>query len=256
MIKYSVAIVDDDAMSLVNLSEQLSKDERFELVGAYSTGAEAYQAIVHLKPQLLFLDVELPDITGMSLMRQLREQEPWGMKVVFYTAYDKYMIHAIREAAFDYLLKPFLPVDLNEILERFIAGYVPVETKSESNPHPKPVASGDGMQKAFMVYSSQNEIYVMHPSDVGFFRYNSDRKLWEVLSTVQPVLQMRRGITADHIVALSPNFVQVHQSFIVNLDYLMLIKENRCQFYPPFHDIEEVQISKKFKREVHERFAL
>ena len=81
MEKYSVAIVDDDAMSLVNLSEQLSKDERFELVGAYSTGAEAYQAIVQLKPQLLFLDVELPDITGMSLMRQLREQEPWGMKV-------------------------------------------------------------------------------------------------------------------------------------------------------------------------------
>ena len=256
MEQYSVVIVDDDVMSLANLSDQLSKDERFELVGAFTTGAEVYKALPELEPQLLFLDVELPDITGMSLMRELRELDTWGMKVVFYTAYDKYMIHAIREAAFDYLLKPFLPVDLNEILERFIDSYIPPAPKPAVS-RPKPVVQqpADG-PKLFMAYSSSSEIYVLRPSEVGYFHYSSDRKLWEVASTKRPVLQMRRGLTAEQIVLLSSNFIQVHQSYIINMDFLMMIKDNYCQFYPPFNTGEEVQIAKKYKREVQERFAI
>lgn len=256
MEKYSVAIVDDDMMSLANLSDQLARDERFELIGTFTTGAEAYKALLQLQPQLLFLDVELPDITGMSLIHELKDLKPWDMKVVFYTAYDKYMIHAIREAAFDYLLKPFLPTDLNEILNRFIADYVPKVSKQEDAPLPAPVMAEVGGHKMFMVYSSSSEIYVLRPSEVGYFHYSSDRKLWEVISAGHPVLQMRRGLTAEQIVSLSPNFVQVHQSYIVNMDYLMLIKDNHCLFYPPFNTEEEVLISKKFKREVHDRFAL
>lgn len=255
MEKYSVAVVEDDVMALANLCELLAGDKRFQLVGAFMTGAEAYKALPQLKPQLLFLDVELPDITGMSLLHELRKLDSWGMKVVFYTAYDKYMIHAIREAAFDYLLKPFLPVDLNEILERFVAEYTPTDSKPEF-PQARSLATStvEG-PKLFMVYSSQNEMLVLRSSEVGYFHYSSERKVWEVTSTVRPVLQMRRGLTAEQIVKLSPNFVQVHQSYIINMDFLMLIKDNSCQLYPPFNT-EEVLISKKFKREVQERFAL
>ena len=255
MEKYSVAVVEDDVMALANLCELLAGDKRFQLVGAFMTGAEAYKALPQLKPQLLFLDVELPDITGMSLLHELRKLDSWGMKVVFYTAYDKYMIHAIREAAFDYLLKPFLPVDLNEILERFVAEYTPSAPEPEF-PQARPLATStvEG-PKLFMVYSSQNEMLVLRSSEVGYFHYSSERKVWEVTSTVRPVLQMRRGLTAEQIVKLSPNFVQVHQSYIINMDFLMLIKDNSCQLYPPFNT-EEVLISKKFKREVQERFAL
>ena len=165
------------------------------------------------------------------------------------------MIHAIREAAFDYLLKPFLPVDLNEILERFVAEYTPTDSKPEF-PQARSLATStvEG-PKLFMVYSSQNEMLVLRSSEVGYFHYSSERKVWEVTSTVRPVLQMRRGLTAEQIVKLSPNFVQVHQSYIINMDFLMLIKDNSCQLYPPFNT-EEVLISKKFKREVQERFAL
>ncbi|MGN0309520.1 MAG: LytR/AlgR family response regulator transcription factor [Bacteroides sp.] len=254
MEKYSVAVVEDDVMSLANLCELLAGDKRFQLVGAFMTGAEAYKALPQLKPQLLFLDVELPDITGMSLLHELRKLDSWGMKVVFYTAYDKYMIHAIREAAFDYLLKPFLPVDLNEILERFVAEYTPSDSKPEI-PQPRQPAGPVEGPKLFMVYSSQNEMLVLRSSEVGYFHYSSERKVWEVTSTLHPILQMRRGLTAEQIVKLSPNFVQVHQSYIINMDFLMLIKENSCQFYPPFNT-EEVLISKKFKREVQERFAI
>ena len=72
-----------------------------------------------VQPDLLFLDVEMPDMTGLELLQEIRDYVSWNMRVVFYTAYDKYMIQAIREAAFDYLLKPFDERDLKEILTRF-----------------------------------------------------------------------------------------------------------------------------------------
>lgn len=61
----------------------------------------------------------MPDMTGLELLQEIRDYVSWNMRVVFYTAYDKYMIQAIREAAFDYLLKPFDEQDLKEILTRF-----------------------------------------------------------------------------------------------------------------------------------------
>ena len=57
---------------------------------------------------------------GMDLLDSIRESLTWGMKVVFYTAYDKYMMSAIRQSAFDYLLKPFEDKDLELIISRFM----------------------------------------------------------------------------------------------------------------------------------------
>lgn len=59
-------------------------------------------------------------MTGLDLLREMRDCVAWNMRVVFYTAYDKYMIQAIREAAFDYLLKPFGEQELKDILTRFV----------------------------------------------------------------------------------------------------------------------------------------
>ena len=62
----------------------------------------------------------MPDMTGMELLEDIRDDVSWNMRVVFYTAYDKYMIQAIRESAFDYLLKPFEEQELKDILARFV----------------------------------------------------------------------------------------------------------------------------------------
>ena len=107
MDKYKVVIVDDDEVSLENLSFELRKDARFSLEGTARNGRKGKKLITKVQPDLLFLDVEMPDMTGLDLLQEMRDNVAWNMRVVFYTAYDKYMIQAIREAAFDYLLKPF-----------------------------------------------------------------------------------------------------------------------------------------------------
>ena len=186
---------------------------------------------------------------GMELLRDIRDSIIWNMKVVFYTAYDKYMIEAIRESAFDYLLKPFQPQELELILHRFL---LQMQGSQRSGLASMPSSIGD----TFMVYTPTNDMRVLRASEIGFFRYSSERKLWEVILSNDPPLTLRRGMTADAIIRNLPRCVQIHQSYIINMDYLMLIKDNRCQLYPPFDRVTELVVSKKFKKELQDRFCL
>lgn len=123
MDKYKVVIVDDDDVALENLSFELWKDARFSLEGTARNGRKGKKLIMKVQPDLLFLDVEMPDMTGLELLQEIRDYVSWNMRVVFYTAYDKYMIQAIREAAFDYLLKlnpekPDVPLNKNDAFQK------------------------------------------------------------------------------------------------------------------------------------------
>ena len=250
MDKYKVVIVGDDEDSLENLSFELRKDARFSLEGTARNGKQGKKLIAKIQPDLLFLDVEMSDMTGMELLQEMRDCVAWNMRVVFYTAYDKYMIQAIREAAFDYLLKPFEEQDLKDILVRFVKQ---VEVRRRTVvPVGIPLHTG----QTFIVFTPTNDMRALRPVEIGFFRYCSDRKQWEVILNNQPPLVLRRGMTADQITQYSPCFVQIHQSYIINIDYLMLIKDNRCILYPPFDKVTELLVSKKYKKELQDRFCL
>lgn len=251
MDKYKVAIVDDDEVSLENISFELKKDIRFSLEGTARNGKQGKKLITKVQPDLLFLDVEMPDMTGLELLREIRDCVTWNMRVIFYTAYDKYMIEAIREAAFDYLLKPFDERDLKDILARFIK-QVEQEQKTTIPTCVPPHNTG----QTFIVFTPTNDMRALRPAEIGFFRYCSDRKQWEVMLNNQLPLTLRRGMTAEQITQYSPCFVQIHQSYIINIDYLMLIKDNKCVLYPPFDQVTELLVSKKYKKELQDRFCL
>ncbi len=250
MDKYSVVIVDDDDVSLENLSFELGKDDRFSLEGTARNGRLGRKTIARVQPDLLFLDVEMPDMTGMELLQEMRDSISWNMRVVFYTAYDKYMIQAIRESAFDYLLKPFTPQELQDILARFVKQ---AESRMRSTALPD-TAMKQG--QTFIVLTPANDLRALRSSEVGFFRYCSDRKQWEVVLSNQPPVILRRGITAGQLTMYSPSFVQIHQSYIINMDYLMIIKDTQCLLYPPFDRVTELFVSRKFKKELQDRFCL
>ena len=250
MEKYKVVVVDDDEVSLENLSFSLKKDERFSLDGIAKNGKQGKKVIAKVQPDLLFLDVEMPDTTGMDLLREIRDSITWDMKVVFYTAYDKYMIQAIRESAFDYLLKPFEEQDLKDILTRFIEqANAPIQQVAN-------IVNAPQVGQTFIVVTPTNDMCALRPSEIGFFKYCSDRKQWEVILSNRPPLVLRCGITAEQITQYSPSFIQIHQSYIINIDYLMIIRDNQCILYPPFDKASELQVSRKFKKKLQDRFCL
>ncbi len=251
MDKYKVVIIDDDEFSLENLTFGLEKDERFSLEGVARNGKQGKKLVAKVQPDLLFLDVELPDMTGMQFLQEMRDGQSHLPYVVFYTAYDKYMIQAIRESAFDYLLKPYDEEELKGILERFV-----VRMSGQSAEPRRPVVPAPGASPTFIVFTPTNDMRALRPSEIGFFRYCSERKQWEVILSGQPPLALRRGTTAEQIVQYSSCFVQIHQAYIINIDYLMIIKESKCLLYPPFDKVTELLVSRKFKKELQERFCL
>ena len=169
MDKYKVVIVDDDELSLENLTFALAKDERFSVEGIAHNARQGKKLIAQIRPDLLFLDMELPDMTGMQLLQEMRDDLSRTMRIVFYTAYDKYMIQAIREAAFDYLLKPFDDQELKDILDRFV--------KQATVLKPEPLFSNVPVssRQTFIVFTPTNDMRALRPSEIGFFRYCSER---------------------------------------------------------------------------------
>ena len=78
------------------LQDELEPYREFEIKGIASSGAKGKKMIMELHPDLLFLDVELPDILGLNLLSEIKDDVLWDMKVVFYTSYDKYLLQALR----------------------------------------------------------------------------------------------------------------------------------------------------------------
>lgn len=75
------------------------------------------------------------------------------------------------------------------------------------------------MGQTFIVFTPTNDMRALHPAEVVFFRYCAERKQWEVILSTQLPVVLRRGMTAEQIIKYSPSFVQIHQSYIINIDY-------------------------------------
>ncbi|CAI1203255.1 two-component system response regulator BtsR [Serratia quinivorans] len=112
----NVLIVDDEPSARDNLRHLLEAEEGISIVGECANAIEAISGIHRLQPDVVFLDIQMPRITGLEMVGML---DPNRMPhIVFLTAYDEYAVQAFEEHAFDYLLKPAEPKRLSKTLQR------------------------------------------------------------------------------------------------------------------------------------------
>jgi two-component system LytT family response regulator len=104
-MKIKTLIVDDEELARERLRTLLTSEPEIELLGEAADGQSALEAIERFKPQLVFLDVQMPELTGFEVLESLPEKE--RPNVVFVTAHDKFALRAFDVHAIDYLLKPF-----------------------------------------------------------------------------------------------------------------------------------------------------
>lgn len=108
----NTVLIDDESDGLEDLKEAVQKYcPEISLLGIYQTPSEGLTAIQQLKPDLVFLDVQMPGMSGFELLQKL---SPVSFHVIFVSAYDRYAIRAIKFSALDYLLKP---VDVDELIQ-------------------------------------------------------------------------------------------------------------------------------------------
>lgn len=146
MNKIRTLIVDDEPLARRGLELRLGRRDDIEIVGEAGNGREAFHAVSALRPQLMFLDVQMPGIDGFELLRML--PAPQVPLTVFVTAYDHYALAAFAANAVDYLLKPVDDARLDESVERARSRLAARKTEDHYERLIKFIATLPGSQRA------------------------------------------------------------------------------------------------------------
>ena len=150
-------IIDDELYAREELNELLVESQQVEVIAQCSNAIEGLKAINSLKPDVIFLDIHMPQITGLELLSML---DPVNMpKVVFVTAYDEYAVKAFEDNAFDYLLKPVESARLHKTLQRINL----INEQKLEKPNYSPIIS----QKLELIpCSGFNRILLLTPDEI------------------------------------------------------------------------------------------
>lgn len=111
-------IVDDDKAAANALAKKLAAYDETELCGIALNGLDGLRMINETRPDVLFLDIELPDISGIEFLEHVNCLPQYKCRTVMYTAHDRFMLSAFRNKAFDYLMKPIDDTELRNIVRR------------------------------------------------------------------------------------------------------------------------------------------
>lgn len=249
--KYSVVIIDDENCCVGNITASLENYPEVELLGTANNAKEGLTLIISSQPDLLFLDVEMPDKSGLELMSELQNRITWNMHVVFHTAHNKYLLDALRTSAFDFLLKPFTGDEFGIIMNRFFN-----HTKIQVQPEyfQSALTSILTNQQTFMV-ATVTGFQILKAENIVVFEYQSNKKSWIAQLTNQKLIQLKRGTTAEDITKYSSSFIQISQNFIINIDFLSFIDDGKCVLFPPYNEITH-KITRTYLHTLQERFEV
>lgn len=249
--KITTLIVDDDVTAIQKLSRDLAAFPEIEIRSSWTSAKKAKSAIIKEQPDLLFLDIEMPVLSGIELLKEIKNDIHPHMRIVFYTAYDKYLLDALRASAFDYLLKPYLPEELAAIIHRYRTCMPPPSDKMEQsllkllNHHSK--------------YAIQTitGLLLVQSKEVLLFQFLQDLRCWQMELTNHRTHKLRMSTTAKKILEIDSLFAQISQDCIINLNYLMFIENKTlvCKFYPPF-DTEERIVSHRYYKKLKDKLEI
>lgn len=240
-------IIDDNKQASKDLAMRLEAFEEIQVEGIAYNGIDGLNLAKQTLPDVIFLDVQLPDISGLDFLDQISYLTHGKTRVVMYTAYDEYILPAFRKKAFDVLLKPIDDEDLAHIIQRLSQEEILILHSNDDESKKK--------HSKFLFYTNTLDFKLIDKRDIGLFQYNHDQRCWEVVvAGCKQNIRLKRNLKNEALLELCDQFVQVNQKFIINMDYLIEVIDNVCHFYPPFDTIDYVKVSRVYRRKLIERF--
>ena len=265
--KIKVVIVDDEPQSILRLENDLAALEDFEVIATSSSAMSAKTLVMSMQPDVLFIDVEMPGQTGFEVLQSLRDEMPMDLIVVFYSAFNRYMIDALRASAFDFLLKPYQQEELELVVGRIRqkmeggdGSSSSSSSSSESHQNPQNLLGVNGLLGTSgkrLAIQTISGLLMVKPDEVFCCTFDEDTRLWHLRLANGQIHKLKKQTTAKAILSLSPSLAQVRQDCIINLDYLISIENYtlRCIFSPPF-DQENITVSRRCYKAVKEKLEI
>lgn len=244
-------IIDDDRKAVEQLQACLTDFPEVEVVGTAYKASSGVKLFREKKPDVVFLDVEMPDMSGLDVLDDL-DIGANDADIVMCTAYESYMLPAFRGNAFDFLLKPIDRQELQVVIQRLGVNH---EKRRQAKKEPVKDSVRRSSDDSFIFYTNAVDFRIIKLRDIGVFQYNHTLRCWEVvLADTETPIRLRRNITKEQLLSLDNTFGQVSQKYIINTNYIKGVEDNTCIFYPPFDFITHVKVGRFFRKRFIERF--
>jgi two-component system LytT family response regulator len=222
-------VVDDEPLARSNLTVLLRRDPEIAVVGECGSGVDAAEEIRRAEPDLLFLDVQMPECDGFDVLTMLGMHVPPA--VVFVTAYDQYALRAFEAGALDYLLKPFHTARFERALGR---------AKEK-------IAAGKGRARKLerLVIKSAGEVAFVSAAEIDWMHVGAKTHL------------LRRSISDLEQDLDSDVFCRVHRSTMVNLERIQALKLGEDgEYRVVIRDGTELRLSRRYRKQLQCRMGV
>ena len=216
--KMRVLFADDELPAREKLSHQLSLMEHVDVVGMATNGKEAIALINELTPDVVLLDIQMPEINGLELIDLLNYQPI----IIYTTEYDQFAIEAFEHASTDYLLKPFPIARLKKALAKAQQQLEQQRAHCQvNNPEHEQTFTLTKNTINKIISKSGERIFLLSPSDIKFIKSEQGNSLaWngDTFHHLSDTLdQLEHALVAK-------NFVRIHRSYLVNVDHIKEIQ--------------------------------
>lgn len=212
--------VDDEPLALGLVCAFIEKTPFLNLAGRYSSAVEALQMINSKPIDVIFLDIQMPDLTGIELARVLEKAGNKAPRIIFTTAFNQYALDGFRVDAIDYLLKPF---NYEEFLRAASKAHAYVELVQKASS-----AGSSEPKDEYLFLKVEYQLVRIAYDDILYTEGLKDYVKVHLKSDPKPILSLTSLKALEERLPAS-KFMRIHRSFIVNLDKISAVTRNTIQ---------------------------
>lgn len=245
----NILIVDDEPLARKAIKTSLSDFSNVRISAECANGVEAVEEIINRKPDLIFLDIQMPEMDGFDVIQTVGiDHMPY---VIFVTAYDQYAIKAFEKHAFDYLLKPYTPERFHDAVSRVLDFIVQkndrnsaqrlIHLMQEMQPNPRYVSR--------LAIRSTARVYFLNVAEIDWIESagnyidihsgNDTHLLRETMSNIETKLDPEK-------------FLRIHRSAIVNIDRIQEIQPDGYDFIVVLKTGKILGMSRKYREKMND----
>jgi DNA-binding LytR/AlgR family response regulator len=228
--KYQCIIIDDEPIAIKVVQEHLNKFDNIECVKGFTKAIDAIEILNNEKIDLLFLDINMPGISGIEFLKSLKNPP----KVIFTTAYRNFAIDAFELDAIDYLVKPISFERFLKSINKFLSISQVIKDKKET----------DTIEKDFIILKSEKKNYKIKFDELLFIESLDNYIKVHMNDSSIICYESLSGIEKE----LPSNFIRIHRSYIINLDKINVFTSS----YIEIGD-KRFTIGRNYKEEVLKR---
>lgn len=215
----NVVIVDDEKHAIISLTTLLKQFNEVNILKTFSNAIHALEYAFTQKPDLIFLDIQMPDLSGIEFAKRFIHSGIF-IPIIFTTAYDHYLLDALRNNALDYLLKPVSTSELTDAIQRFKSKHKPdidFYGRLQNLIEPK--------KRRKLRFNTRN----------GFITFYEDEIIYILADGVYSKIQLKNGrevILSQNLGKIEkliqlPDLVKIHRSCIINGNYLFEVNRGK-----------------------------